>query len=92
MSIQTIYKCDKCGAEQSTSNQFWTVGVVAKHGHDQFEFYENFTDGKAMQVCRKCLESLGIHVSIKEKVVENTPVTIESLIRELICETTNSSR
>ena len=27
MSVQTIYKCDKCGKEQETREQFWVVGV-----------------------------------------------------------------
>jgi len=29
MSRQVIYKCDKCGSEQATADQFWTVGVKA---------------------------------------------------------------
>ena len=29
MSVRTIYKCDKCGKEQETHEQFWKVGVVA---------------------------------------------------------------
>ncbi len=91
MSITTIYKCDKCGAEQNTPNQFWTVGVVAKHGHDPYQWSDSFTDHKVMQVCRPCLESLGIFVNPREKAPENTPVTIEALIREIINETINSS-
>lgn len=91
MSITTIYKCDRCGAEQSTSNQFWTVGVVAKHGHDTFQWYDSFTDGKVIQVCRPCLGDLGIFVHPREKAPENTPVTIEALIREIVNEAINSS-
>lgn len=83
MSIQTIYKCDKCGTEQATSTQFWTVGVVATY-HGFHMGNKDYADGKSMQVCRPCLESFGIHVMQKQEENEVKPPTLEELIREII--------
>ena len=80
--IRTIYKCDKCGNEQDTPAQFWTVGVTANHA---LYVGNDFVNGKSMNVCRKCLESFGIHVQTKPddpKHVE--PPTLEDLIIEIV--------
>ena len=53
--ITTIYKCDKCGLEQTTNDQFWNVGVAAQHTNYTFKNTQYVT-GKTMQVCRSCLE------------------------------------
>ena len=83
MSIRTIYTCEKCGAEQLTGDQFWTVGVQANH-HAYSPQVWQFVTGKSLQVCRPCLESFGIHVQTKPN-EEPAPVpTVEELIREII--------
>jgi len=85
LSIQTIYKCDRCGAEQSTAEQFWTVGVVARHGHDQPNRWVTSTDGKEMQVCRPCLEAMGIYTKKQMNQPDAPPIqTMEDLIREIV--------
>ena len=62
MAIITIYKCDKCGAEQSTAEQFWKLSV--QYEHLGTSLCVSGTDG--INVCRKCLESLGIEELIAE--------------------------
>ena len=82
MAVKHIYICDKCGHEQSDTNQFWTVGVTANHATCP---KEEFVDGKFMQVCRPCLESFGIHVRHKQKDETPPPIpTVEDLIRDLV--------
>lgn len=81
MSIVTIYKCDKCGCEQHTSDQFWTVGIIADHF--QYSSRRNFVKDMNIQVCRPCLESFGIHVMTKPEPEHRKP-TVEDLIGEII--------
>lgn len=81
MSIKTIYKCDKCGSEQESNNQFWTVGVTANCSNYASR---DFVAGKSMQVCRPCLESFGIHVQHKQDEPAQQPPTLEELILEII--------
>ena len=84
MAIKTIYICEKCGHEQLTADQFWTVGIQANHHGYAVGFYD-FVEGKKMQVCRPCLESFGIHVSKKvEQDTKPAPPTLEELIAEII--------
>ena len=84
--ISIIYKCDKCGAEQNTKNQFWELSVTTTHLGSPF--LETTKCTKPYQVCRKCLEHMGIYTqkSIKES-TEFNPPTIEKLLKEVILRT-----
>lgn len=80
--IVTIYKCDRCGAEQGSREQFWTVGVSASCSlalppHEPYK--------KQIQVCRPCLDVLGIFVKegATDDSVRHVP-SVEELIREII--------
>jgi hypothetical protein len=83
MAVNVIYKCDKCGNEQNTSEQFWTVGVTANHGTG---CSRHFVEDKFMQVCRTCLESFGICVRTKKQdpQINQAIPSVEELIREII--------
>lgn len=87
MTVKTIYICDKCGSEQDSSKQFWTVGVTATCSiHPDPHGYRRFVEDKYLQVCRPCLESFGIHVQTRPEHKDNPPQipTIEELIREIV--------
>lgn len=81
MAITTIYKCDRCNSEQSSNTQLWQLNVAYRHLGTGYS--ENKTTG--IQVCRKCLESLGINASkaVRES-PEYNPPTIEDLIAEIV--------
>lgn len=83
MAVKTIYTCDKCGSEQDSSDQFWTVGVSANCATYPADW---FVTGKSLQVCRPCLESFGIHVQKKPEHAESPPTipSVEDLIREIM--------
>lgn len=89
MSVRTIYKCDKCGAEQSTADQFWVVGVIAHVRNGSINTYSPFvSQDHKMEVCRKCLESFGIHVQHRgPKAPMPKPPTLEDLIIQLVQDT-----
>ena len=78
MSITTIYRCDKCGNEQTTRKKFWNVIILVS--------CEYFTDSRQNQieVCQSCFESFGIMVSEEKKKTLPPPPTVENLIREII--------
>ena len=78
MSITTTYKCDKCGNEQASKEQFWHVEIVVS------TLYVPKYTQKEIDVCRPCLESFGIFVSIEMKETLPPPPTVEDLIREII--------
>jgi hypothetical protein len=85
MSIKTIYICDKCGAEQFSEEQFWTVGLWAACSATRTTAYPNeYVADKRVHVCRPCLESFGIHVRVKDGVDPAPSPTIEELIREIL--------
>ena len=78
--ITTIYKCDKCGNEQNNNNHFWTVGITATTSQSSSGTFPI----KSMNVCRLCLESLGVYVTKKADEPLPAPPTVEELIREII--------
>ena len=84
--ISIIYKCDKCGVDQSTKEQFWELSAVATHLGSSYLQARPCT--KPYQVCRKCLEHMGIYT---QKVIRNSPEfnppTIEELLKEIILRT-----
>ena len=86
MSVKTIYQCDKCGGEQFSEDQFWTVGVWAICSPVRVNpHYSEYVQNKKIQVCRPCLESLGIHLTVKDGGDSAPPApTVEELIREII--------
>lgn len=88
MAIKTIYICEKCGQEQLSAEQFWTVGVQAYHHGYSVGKYD-FVEGKKLQVCRRCLESFGIHVKQQnDQESQPVPPTLEDLIAEIIARCT----
>ena len=83
MTITTIYKCDKCGNEQPTREQFWVIGVAVRHEGNYGSRTMDIQGERQMHVCRPCLESFGIYAKEKPQEPE-TPVTIETLMRQII--------
>ena len=87
MSVKTIYTCERCKKEQDTPQQFWVVGAVAYTIGSGPHNYIQPPEQHRLQVCRPCLEILGIHRRKKKAPeVQTEPPTIEELIRELVKE------
>jgi hypothetical protein len=88
MSITTIYKCDKCGKEQDTNQQFWTVGVSASCSPNPPPSTSSpryFVENMSMQVCRLCLEKFGIYAKkVEEPEQQPRTPTLEELIIEIV--------
>ena len=83
MSIKTEYICDKCGAVQSTKEQFWELKVSSEHvDYTSRNIYVD--DAHTMQVCRPCLEYFGFHVQVKPGQSTPTAPTLEELIVEIV--------
>ena len=81
MSVQTIYKCDKCSKEQPTMVQFWEISISAKAIDDPYPGRQTAT----IQVCRACLESYGIYAKKETKeAVGYSPPSTEELILEVL--------
>ena len=82
--IKTTYICDRCSHEQETRDQFWSIGIWA--AHNGMGYNDSAQEHKrSIQVCRPCLEALGVNVtretSSKATYVERTT---EDILRELI--------
>lgn len=54
MAVTTIYSCDRCGAEQGSGSQMWTVAVHLAQGTTVF------TPQHQALWCRKCCELFGV--------------------------------
>ena len=90
--ITTTYTCDRCKAEQTTKQQFWTVGVVAitrdrSLPDPRYAGYVEWAPVGSMQVCRPCLDALGVQMK-REAVRPGTPPqpTLEEVIAEIATE------
>lgn len=81
MTVETIYTCDKCAKSQLTPKQFWTL-EIGKNPHDTYQQYA--TPVMSMQVCRSCLEALGIYANPNPPPGTQPVLAIEDLIREII--------
>lgn len=83
MSIKTTYKCDRCGGERPTADQFWRLGI---HVNNVSAYTNGNYPMHTMEVCRPCLEELGFHRSKPTPgQPEQPPVpTLEDLIREIV--------
>jgi len=82
--IKTTYICDRCSAEQDTRDQFWSIGIWASH--NGFGCSDSAQEHKrSIQVCRPCLESLGVHVQAETKAKPgHVERTTEDILRELL--------
>jgi len=84
MSTKIIKSCDRCGIEVSGDDQFWRVGIRAVC--DKIIRFEDagFVDSRhAMDVCRPCLELMGIHVLKRDNTPPPQAPSLEELIREI---------
>ena len=83
----TIYKCDRCGAED-TSNAIRLERVGAFVG--SYQIYQSSGKGLEQPLtkdwCKACRLEAGFRVHSEPEPVTETPVTLEDLIRELIRE------
>lgn len=84
MSTTTIYTCDSCKTQEKARGELWTVRVYATHSMGYRSDYD--APVKEIDVCRPCLEKLGIHDHRKlaEKAAAPAPETAEELVRRLV--------
>jgi hypothetical protein len=84
----TTYKCDKCGAEDTTNEvDLDRVGVFV----GSYELnYSPWASEPKMQLtrewCRDCRYKYGLIPAIKESKTEIIPLTLEDFVREMISE------
>jgi hypothetical protein len=79
--IETRYICDRCSSISYSDEQFWKLQVTAQSG--RLSVAHNA--GVEMQVCRPCLESIGIYVQPETKAKPGyVERTTEDILRELI--------
>ena len=87
MSIVTIRRCDVCGeVVDKNEHQFWTVGVYASctdhMSSPAMAKYE--APFKSINVCRKCLENMGIVPKVVTKAAPSDEPSIEDLVRDIV--------
>lgn len=75
-----IYECDKCHNKQEDHEQFWFLTVHAKWAQNN----SSRPVGHSYDVCRNCLEDLGIFQQKTQDTQSPEPPTVEELIREII--------
>jgi len=88
--IKTEYICDRCGAVQTTVQQFWKVAVTVS----ALESPAFGSSGmKFGQWCRACVERIGLLPKVQTKDESPTlPPTLEEMIREIIREEVEAAR
>lgn len=87
MSSRTIYKCDKCGVEKDSRDQFWFVCVLISS--DMFPTVQHYGSwSHRKEWCRSCVESAGMlpRVVLKDVPISEPAPTLEDMFREIIRE------
>ena len=80
--ITTVYKCDRCGKEQSVPEQMWNMEIHCRHLGSQGSCTDKV---KGALWCRMCVESFGLLPTNPPAPPEQIPKpTVEELIREII--------
>ena len=80
MTIETVYVCDRCGGRQHDNAQFWTLTIQLKAGNGHC----TMSTKHSMQMCRTCMEYVGVVPPIDKKVDLPPPLTLEDLIIEIV--------
>ena len=84
----TIYKCDKCEAEDTTNEiDLERVGVfVGNYERDYSSCVREPEIQLTKDWCKDCRYKYGLIPAIKEPRIEVTPFTLEDMVREMISE------
>ena len=85
----TTYKCDKCGAEDTTNeiDLEQVGGVFVRNDKRSHSFFVcNPETQLTKEWCRDCRIRCGLIPTIKEPRIEVTPLTLEDMVREMISE------
>lgn len=82
----TTYKCDKCGAEDTTNEiDLERVGVfVGSYIRDFSCYVQNSEIQLTQEWCEDCRIRCGLIPATKEAKIEATPLTLEDMVREMI--------
>lgn len=86
MSRKTIVTCDLCNKDIISDSQTWDLLLYAECGHKPGSSSGGYdTPRLRLEICRPCLDRLGIIVTYGEerKILQPTP-TIEDIIREIV--------
>jgi len=85
MSRETIVTCDLCKAIIKDDEQHWNVLLYATASYQPHPENSPHTPWLRLEICRPCLDRLGIAVRNKKPEELHAPVpTIEDMIRELV--------
>ena len=84
----TTYKCDKCGAEDTTNKiDLERVGVfVGSYERNYSCYVQNPEIQLTQDWCKDCRIRCGLIPAPKEAKIEVTPLTLEDMVREMISE------
>jgi len=96
MSRETIVTCDLCGQTIAiAAEQTWNVLVYATEGSGRKPNPNDHWDSPmvSVEICRPCLDRLGILVRHKKPDELKAPVpTIEDMIREIVVHSVEETR
>jgi len=87
----TTFKCDRCGAEDTTNKiDIANVGVHVGGYMERYIYHPNGTRTELnREWCAKCRIETGLIEKPKTSVVEQKPLSLEDLIREIAAEVAN---
>lgn len=85
MSHTITYRCDKCAHEQHDHDQFWALSVSI---HPWASSGETSTSIKKMDLCRRCVEDLGMLPPAYDRKppAPPAPPSIEDIVRDIVRE------
>ena len=85
----TTFKCDRCGAEDTTNDiKLDNVGVHVGHYQAQYSYTDTtrVTANFNQEWCANCRIKAGLIENPIPRTVAVQPVTLEDLVREIACD------
>jgi hypothetical protein len=83
----TIYKCDKCGVEDTTNEiKLDRVGIFVGNYERRYSWGNGIKVEVTKEWCEKCRIAAGLIAKPKSLTVEVTPITLEDMLREMMRE------
>lgn len=89
MTTQVIYTCDRCQKPQQTRIEnggyppLWVVSIICAP-IDQTYQYTTPSKYQTQELCRPCVDELGIMLPLIRAVTEERPVTLDDMIRNIV--------
>lgn len=99
MTTAIIHTCDRCNKVQPTRQEsgghtpLWIVSIICEPvDYGARSQYHSPNQYQRQELCRPCVDELGVMLPLIRAVTEERPVTIDDMIRGIVEQTLQEQR